>query len=97
MEFLFFFIINYITSVIYEYEPIEEIIPKSSILFVPEKSYKIYEYNTKCSIEGENVNHNKSVYLMLYGSYQSLDKIDFYIYDNYSNIEQNKSGFYLGI
>ena len=90
--FFFFFVLNYIKSDLYDYEPIEEIIPKSSILFIPKKSYKIYEYYPLCPAEEGNLNQNKSVYLMLYGSYQSFDRIYIYTYDNYSNIEQDESG-----
>ena len=55
----FLFIFKLINCITYEYECIEELVSKSSSLYFPGKSYKIYEYIPLCTEEG-NLNQNKS-------------------------------------
>ena len=78
---LFFFIFKLIKSISYEYETIEELGSKSSSLYFPGKSFKIYEYISLCSKE-ELFNKTKSIYINL----EKSDNLDFFIYDNYSKI-----------
>ena len=85
---IFFFILKFIKSFDYAFEPIEENIPKISTLYIPGKSYKIYEYYPSCRTEEEKKKINKSMYFIL----DADNGIRFYIYDDYSKIEQDDSG-----
>ena len=87
---LLFFIFKLIKSISYEYDTIEELGSKSSSLYFPGKSFKIYEYNPICSKE-EYSNQTKSIYINL----EKSDYLDFVIYDNYSKIEQNEYGKFI--
>ena len=83
-SFIFIFIVQAILCIQYNYEPIEENIPKISSFYLP-NSYKIYEYTPFCE-EGKYINNTKRMYLDLYFS----GTFEFYIYYNYSNIKQNE-------
>ena len=88
--FSIFFIFEVLEIVIckqYDFEPIEEIIPKSSILFVP-NSYKIYEYSPSFN---KNLNKTKSIYIKIYAN----SILHIYIYDNYSKIAQDSDGDFI--
>ena len=79
-----------IKSISYEYDTIEELGSKSSSLYFPGKSFKIYEYISLCSKE-ELFNKTKSIYINL----EKSDNLDFFIYDNYSKIQQNEFGNFI--
>ena len=88
IRFLFISLIfKIIICIHYEFEPIEEIFPKSSSLLYPGSSYKIYEYIPPPN----SLNEEISKYIKIYSSYS----IDIYIYDNYSKIEQDYSGSFI--
>ena len=87
---LFFLILKIIICIKYEYETIEEIIPKSSSLYFKEKSYKIYEYIPSENIGAEK-NKTKSIYIKLYAS----SIVGIFIYDEYSKIKQDSIGNFI--
>ena len=67
----------------YTFEPVKNYIPKSSSLyFVGENYYKIYEYTPSC--EGDESKSSKNIYLGYITSYF----LGLIIYDNYSNIHR---------
>ena len=87
----FFFALKTIISVNYEFEPIKEIIPKSSCLIFPGNSFKIYEYIPILNNDLNVVNETKSIYIKIYAS----SSLDIFIYDNYSKIEQDSDGIFI--
>ena len=87
----FFFSLKTIISVNYEFEPIKEIIPKSSCLIFPGNSFKIYEYIPLLNNDLNVVNETKSIYIKIYAS----SSLDIFIYDNYSKIEQDSDGIFI--
>ena len=89
-NFLIFFVSEFLLIIKckqYSYETIEEIIPKSSSLYFP-NSYRIYEY---IPLYNKNLNNTKSIYIKIYAN----SRLDIYIYDNYSKIEQDKYGDFI--
>ena len=81
---LFFLNIGLCLQYKYEYEIINEYIPKSSLLFIKNKSFKIYEYTPSC----------EGIFNISIGIFTHKD-MNFYLYDKYENINQNYDGYFI--
>ena len=74
----------------YSYETIEEIVPKN-IMFkkIDNSSFKIFKYIPLCT-NSQVINSNKNINFQIIG-----EKIEIFIYDDYSLIEQNKNASFI--
>lgn len=89
--FLITFILQsfFIISCYYIYDTIDEIIPKYIIFEICDmNSFKIFKYVPLCI---ENSTLNKSINFQI----QASSEIKLYLYNNFSNIEQNENGNFI--
>jgi len=83
------FIFNFFYALEFDFESIEDYIPKTSILHLNNSfSFKIFEYIPKCS---EDQKETKNIFIQIYTS----NRVVLFIYDNETKIEQNKEGQFI--
>ena len=83
------FIFSFYYSLAFEFESIEENIPKTSILHLNNSySFKIFEYIPNCY---EDQKETKNIFIQIYTSF----RVVLYIYDDNTKIEQNTTGQFI--
>ena len=82
--FIILFLFNIVFCQDYKYDVIKEYIPKSSLLFIENKSFKIYEYTPSC----------EDIFNISFDIFYNF-KTNFFLYEEYENITQDDDGNFI--